>query len=51
MITLPNGKVCRSLPEQVAANMNNIQDILNILDGLNIFPLWITHSKRLPLCF
>ena len=36
MITLPNGKVCRSLPEQVAANMNNIQDILNILDGLNI---------------
>lgn len=36
MITLPNGKVCRSLPEQVAANMNKIQEILNVLDGLNI---------------
>ena len=35
-IELPDGKVCRSLPEQVAENAKNIKIILEILDGLNI---------------
>lgn len=35
-ITLPNGKICRSLPEQVAANLENIEAIAKILDGLNV---------------
>ena len=35
-IELPDGKICRSLPEQVAENAKNIKTILEILDGLNI---------------
>ena len=35
-IELPDGKVCRSLPEQVAENAKNIKTISEILDGLNI---------------
>ena len=36
MIELPDGKICRSLPEQVAENAKNIKIISEILDGLNI---------------
>ena len=35
-IELPNGKVCRSLPEQVAENAKNIKLIIEMLDGINI---------------
>ena len=36
MIVLPDGKVCRNLPEQVAENLNKIQEIIHFLDGVNI---------------
>lgn len=36
MIKLPEGKVCRNLPEQVAENLKKIQEIIQFLDGVNI---------------
>ena len=36
MIVLPDGKVCRNLPEQVAENLKKIQEIIHFLDGVNI---------------
>ena len=35
-IELPNGKICRNLPEQVGENAKNIKEIQDLLDGLNI---------------
>lgn len=36
MIVLPDGKICRNLPEQVAENLKKIQEIIHFLDGVNI---------------
>ena len=36
MIVLPDGKICRNLPEQVAENLKKIQEIIHYLDGVNV---------------